>query len=196
MSRWSRRATVLLWLVAASVLSACAAPPNREIEDALNALKAANAAGAAQYAPDAYKSASDAYRLANEAVMQEDYRLALNKALESRERAQTAAREADEARIRIRDEARRSMAEVALLLATAGSRIEAAEKARAPRRLIRESRLALAQVNEGVQKADAAMKAEDYASAQATLDGVESRLTKVVAALDAALPAQSAKRKK
>jgi hypothetical protein len=194
-ARGSRRAAVLLWLAAAVVSSACAAPPNREIADAQNALKAADAAHAAQYAPESYTSAADAYRLANEAVMNGDYRLALNKALESRERAQTAAREADEARIRIRDEVRRSMAEVAVLLANASTRIEEAEQARVSRQVVRESRQALTQLNEDVQKADAAMMAEEYARAQPLVDGVETRLNAIIARLDAALKAQSPKRK-
>lgn len=195
-ARRSRRATLLLSLVAPLLLSACAAPPNREIADAQTAIKAADAANAAQYAPESYKSAADAYRLANEAVMKGDYRLALNKALESRERAQTAAREADEARIRIRDEVRRRMADLAVLLATASTRIEEAERARVSRQVIRESREAMTQLNEDVQEASAAANAEEYARAQPLVDAVEARLNEIIARLDAALKAQSPKRKR
>jgi len=72
------------------LVTACAAPPNREIADAQQALAAAKAAGAERYASDTYRAATEAYRLANEAVGTGDYRLALNRALESRAHAQTA----------------------------------------------------------------------------------------------------------
>lgn len=196
MSRSSRGATVGACLIAACLTSACAAPPNREIADAQSALKAASAAGAEQFAPAAFKSAAESYRLANEAVMQEDYRLALSHALESRERAQAAEREAAAARDEIRDDAQRRMANVATLLARAGTRLDQAEAERVPARIVRDARQTLARLNRDVQEADAVLQDEDYATAQRVLAAVERELEALIASLEEALAAQSQKRKR
>ena len=195
--RLERAAAFHAWLVAllvSTLLPACAAPPNREIADAQNALAAARAAGAERHAPDAYGAAADAYRLANEAVMAGDYRLALNHALESRQRAEDAARESDDAQDRARADVQRSMVDVATSLALAGARIVDADRAGAPRQTIRALQEAVAEVNDDVQKAGAAMNAEDYAGAEPLLVSVKSRLDDVLRRLDEAIAAQSKKR--
>ena len=176
-------------------MSACAAPPNKEIADAQQALDAARAAGAERYAPKEFASAADAYKQANQAVLAGDYRLALNRALESRDHALTATRESADIQERVRDEVQRALADVATLLAQAGSRIEAAERARVQTRAIREARQAVAQVNGDVQKASASIKAEDYASAQPVLARVKGRLEAAIASLEKAMPAQSQRRR-
>ena len=73
---------------------ACATPPQKEMDQAEGAITAARAAGAAQYAAEEFTAAEAALRRSHEAVGQRDYRQALNHALDARERAQTAAREA------------------------------------------------------------------------------------------------------
>jgi hypothetical protein len=190
MCRSSQGAAALVWSLAFVVL-ACAAPPNKEIGDAQQALNAARAAGAERFAPKPYEAAAEAYRLANQAVLAGDYRLALNRALESREHAQTAKRESSDIQNRVRDDVQRALADVATLLASAGSRIEDAERAHLPARVIREARQAVAQVNGDVQEASASIKAQDYASAQPLLARVKPHLEKAIASIDAAMPAQS-----
>src|SRR5688572_5406 len=96
MRHWSPCATAAAGCLAMLLVTACAAPPNREIADAQQALAAAKAAGAERYASDTYRAATEAYRLANEAVGTGDYRLALNRALESRDHAQRASRTAED----------------------------------------------------------------------------------------------------
>jgi len=183
------------WLVVTLlVLPACAEPPSKEINQAQGALDTARAAGAEQYATDEYRAAATALKSANDAVTQRDYRLALNFALDSRERAQTAAREAADTRVRLRGEMERSMAEVASLLAQANGRVAAAEKTRIPRRTLREAQALLAGVNDDVQKAGAAMKAENYPVARPALDGIKERISKIIAVLDDAAAAQSSRR--
>jgi hypothetical protein len=186
----------LVVLLVSVLASGCAAPPNKELADAQDALTTARAAGAERYAPDAYRDASDAYRLANDAVLAGDYRLALNHALESRERAEAAARESADVQARARADVQRSMIEVATLLAQAGSRIEDAERAGVPRRTIRAAQEAVAAVNDDVQEAGAAMHAEDYAGAEPLLAGVKSALEGVLAPLDEALAAQPQKQER
>jgi hypothetical protein len=190
--RLPRPLTLAAWLTAVLV-TACATPPNKEVADAQTALAAAREAGADRYAPEAYAAAAEAYRLANEAVLADDYRLALNHALDSRERAEGAAREAAAVQQRARDSVERLMLDVATLLARAGSGIEEAERAGAARRAIRDAREAVSLVNDDVQEAGTAMQADDYAAAEPLLAGVKARLSEVMASLEQALPSQSRK---
>jgi hypothetical protein len=183
------------WLLAAlCVLPACAEPPTKELNQAQGALDAARAAGAEQYAPAEYRTAADSLKAANDAVSQRDYRLALNNALESRERAQNAARQAAETRAQVRGDVERSMAEVAALLAQANERVTTAAKSRGSRRNVREAQQLLAGVNADVQKAGAAMKAEDYLAAQPALSGIKERIQQVLSLIDQPAGAQSSRR--
>lgn len=177
-------------------VAACGTPPHKEMDQAQGAIDAARAAGADRYAEAEFKEATDSLTLAEEAVAQRDYRLALNHALQGREHAQNAARDAAENRARIRGEVERSMAEVAALLAQANGTLAAAEKARVTRRTLTTARDTLAQVNESVQKAGAAMKADDYGAAQPALTGVRERIEGVIADLDAAMTPQSSRRRR
>ena len=118
----------------------------------------------------------------------------LSNALDSRERAQNAARLAAETRARVRSEVERSMAEVAALLAQVNARMATAEKNRGPRRNLREAQQLLASVNADVQKAGAAMKAEDYIAAQPVLSGIRGRIQQVMTLLEQPPASQSSRR--
>ena len=59
---------------------------------------------------------------------------------------------------------------------------------------VREAQQLLAGVNADVQKAGAAMKAEDYMAAQPALSGVKERIQRVLALLDQPQPSQSSRR--
>ncbi len=187
-----RRSLVPAWLLAALLVSGCAEPPNKEMGQAQGAIDAARAAGADRYATTEFTAATAAMQQANEAVAQRDYRLALNRALESREHAQNAAREAADTRARIRGEVERSMAEIAALLAQANTRIAAADQARIPRTVVRTARQSLAQVNDDVQKAGAAMKGDDYSAALEALTGVKERIAQIISSVSGAAPRRRA----
>ena len=194
MYRWSPRATAVGFLAAILFIAACAAPPNREIGDAQQALNLAKAAGAEHYASESYTAAATAYRLANEAVMAGDYRLALNRALESREHAQTATRAADDARSRTRDEVLRTLTTVEGLMVRARTAVEAAERARQSAGVVRDVRQALTLINADVQKASAAIKDEDFLRARTTLTGIQQRIDAAMNALDTARKTQRPRR--
>jgi hypothetical protein len=181
-----RRLSLPAALLAALCLSACGEPPNKEMDQAQGAIDAARAAGAEEYAATEFTAATTTLAEANAAVAQRDYRLALNFALESREHAQNAAREAADTRARIRGEVERGMAEVAALLAEANERVTAAGRTRTPRRALRDAQQALAAVNADVQKAGAAMDAGDYMGAQPLLKGLKERIEQVIASVSAA----------
>src|ERR1051325_3181481 len=179
----------------ALLASACAEPPNKEIGQAQGAVDAARAAGADRYATAEYTAATQALKEAGDAVTQRDYRLALNHAIESREHAQNAARQAAETRARLRGDVERSMAQVAALVAQANSRMAAAEQSRVPRRSLRDAQQALARINADVQKAGAAMQAEDYTTAQSALNGMKERIQAVITSLNGVAGASSQRRR-
>ena len=191
MNRWWMPA----WLLAAFTLVACAEPPNKEMDQAQGAIDAARAAGADRYAASEYAAATTALNQAHDAVAGRDYRLALNHALESRERAQNAAREAADTKAALRGDVERSMAEIAPLLAQANRRIQAMQKNRVQTPPVRESADALAKANVDVQKAREALKKDDILSAKQALEGTKARITKALAAIDAATKAQTRRRR-
>jgi maltooligosyltrehalose synthase len=186
MRRWLPRAGATAWLLAAFVASSCASPPNKEIAQAQGAIDAARAAGAEQYATAEHNAATTSLKQANDAVAQRDYRLALNYALESREHAQNAARDAADTRARIRGDVERLMAEINVLRTQANSRMTTAQNAGVPRARLRAARQTLAQINKDVQEPIALMKQGDYTSAQPKLAALKLRLEKLSAAITAA----------
>ena len=172
-------------IVAAVLFTACGDPPNKEMDQAQGAIDAARAAGADQYAVTEYTAATDALKRSQDAVAQRDYRQALNEALDSREHAQNAAREAAEQRAQVRGEVERDMAQIAALIAEANSRLAAAARARMPRRTLDGPRAELAAVDDAVQKAGAAMRADDFLAARTALQGVRERIEKAMEVLPA-----------
>ena len=185
------RADAAGWLLAALVASSCAAPPNKEIDQAQGAIDAARAAGAEQYAKSEYTAATAALKQANDAVAQRDYRLALSSALESREHAQNAARDAADTRARIRGDVERVMAEVRVLRTQANTRLTAGASAGMPRSRLRAARQSLEQIAKELREVEAMMKKGDYPSAQPMLSGLKARLEKLIATL---APANAARR--
>src|SRR5436190_4322599 len=167
---------LLACILSALVITGCGDPPNKEMDQAQGAIDAARAAGADRYPATEYTAATDALKRAQDAVAQRDYRQALNEALDSREHAQNAAREAADTRAQLRGEVERDMAQIAALIAEANTRLAAATRSRTPRRVLDGPRSDPAAVDESVQKAGEAMKADDYLSARAALQGVRERI--------------------
>ena len=87
------------------------------MDQAQGAIDAARAARADRYATEEYDAAVTALKRANEAVAQRDYRLALNHALDARERAQGAAKEAADQQATLRSGAERRLGELTAMLA-------------------------------------------------------------------------------
>ena len=183
------------WVLALVLLTACGTPPHKEIDQAQGAIDAARAAGADRLAPEEFTAATTSLTLANQAVEQRDYRLALNHALESREHAQNAARAAAEAHGHLRGEVERALAEVTAMLAQANGRLTTAERAKVSRRVLTDARQSLATVNADVQKADAALQGQDFTTAQAAVMAAKQRISQVIMRLDAALRPQNTRRR-
>ena len=173
----------IVGLIPAILATACVTPPVKEMNQAQAALDAARAEGAHRYAGDEYTAAIDALRRSREAVSRRDYRLALNDALDSRDRAQTAARMAGEARSAMRREIEDVESEIAALMATARSRLAAARIARAPASLLLTVTSSMATVDDHLQKAGTSANAGDYQAAQRLLNAAKRRLHEAIGTL-------------
>jgi hypothetical protein len=188
-----RRATRILTLAFALAAGACAEPPNKEMHQAQGAIEAARAAGAERYAAAELAAAVKALAQADTAATQRDYRLALNHALDSRERAQSAAREAATGRASARSRAERLLAEVTTALATATGRLEAAKTAKLADDVLAAPRDQIAAVQKAVQEAGTALGREDYLGAAQALEGRADAVRAAIASIDAAIAAPPAR---
>src|SRR3954466_2672414 len=194
-----RRAVQVVALGLATGASGCADPPSKEMHQAQGAIDAARAAGADRYAADELAAAVKALEQANAAADQRDYRLALNHALDSRERAQNAARAASAGRAAARSRAERLLAEVTTALAAATAKLDAADAAKLPKNALNEPRGQIAAVQKAVQEAGAALGREDYVHAAEVLEGRVDAVHAATAQIDAivaAPPPRSARRRR
>ena len=182
--RKSASTCLLLVLLA----SGCAEPPNKEMDQAQGAIDAAQAAGADRYATIEYSAATDALKNANTAAAASDHRLALSYALESREHAQNAARNAAEAKARVRVDVDHASTEVTALVVQGRAQLAAAERARVPRPRLERSAADLTAAAAYLQEADEAVAAGDYLRASTVLEGLRERVERALAAIDEAMP--------
>jgi hypothetical protein len=180
-------------LSACLLVSACGDPPQREMDQAQGAIDAARAARADRYATTEYEAAVTALKRANEAVAQRDYRLALNHALDSRERAQAAAKEAADQQAALRSGAERRLGELTALLDQANQRLAAAEAARMPRRALMAPRAAIAAASGSLQKAGTEIHTGDYQASQTRLSASAAQLRTAMNELDAGMKGRGAK---
>lgn len=191
-----RRIPATACLLAALLVSGCGTPPNKEMDQAQGAIDAARAAGADKYATTEYSAATDALKNANTAVAGRDYRLALNYALESREHAQNAARDAADAQARVRGDVDRAKAEITTLVTQGRNRLAAAERARVPRPGLEQPAKDLTAIETVLQEAGEAVAAGDYLRASEALEGLRERVETVRAAIDTATASQSLRRRR
>jgi hypothetical protein len=163
----SRVARCVLTLALVPLLSACGAPPEKEMNQARAALADAERAGAERYAADDYQAAVGALKRSETAVSDRDYKLALNYALDARERAQAASRAAAATKVRLRSEADHALAELDAAVNEATARLRGAESARPRWRDLPGARREVAAAGAILQKAREAEAREDY---RATID--------------------------
>jgi hypothetical protein len=172
-------------------VTACASPPTREMDQAQGAIDAARAARADRYAPAEYEAAVTALKQADAAVIQHDYRLALNYALDSRDRAQEAAKKAADEQATLRSSVERRLSELTAMLDQANQRLAAADKARVARRLLAEPRKTIAAAETSLQKAGTDVQEGDYYASQEKLSSAATQLKAAIAAIDAVMPGKT-----
>jgi hypothetical protein len=187
----------LVALIFATLLaSACSEPPSKEMNQAQGAIDAARAAGAEEYAADELKAAVNALAQSEVAVTARDYRLALAHALDSRERAQDAAKAAVDARAKARGDAERELAEATALVQRTQTRLKDPAVARLPRRTLAAHEKIVAATAGALQKARAALALEQYEQVEQAAATATTELQAILDALDAATapPARTRKR--
>lgn len=189
MVRVARRLALVIVILSAG----CSEPPNKEMNLAQGAIEAARAAGAERFATAELTAASAALTRANEAAAGDDYRLALNHALDSFERAQNAAKLAVEGRANARGEAERAIAQAATLLATAETQMKASAL---PARSLRAPQQTIVSAGNALQKARSALEKEDYLAVGPALEGVAAALQAALAQIDSAPQPAPARRKR
>jgi hypothetical protein len=154
------------------------------MNQAQGAIEAARAAGAEQFAPREFRGAVDALQQSERAVTQKDYRLALSLAIDSRERAQQAAKVAVDARTNARGEAERMVAEASMRLTQARERLSDPATARLPRRTLDQATLTLDAAQKDMQEARAAMSSDNYVEAKRLAAGATARVQEALATFD------------
>ena len=166
------------------------------MNQAQGAIDAARAAGADKFATAEFTAAVDALKRSEDAAASGDYRQALSHALDSRERAASAAKMAVDGRADARGHAERAISEVATLLARAQTQLKAPELARLNARVLRTPRATVAVAEKRVQEARAALKAEDYAGVTTALNSAAAELQAALTEIDAATSPRPAPRKR
>ena len=179
---------------AVAFTAACSAPPQKEIDQAQQAVDAAKAAGAEQYAPESYTEATTALQQSHEAVNQRDYRLALSRAVDASDRAQEAARAAAENKAKARSQAEAAVNAVNALVMHLQARVKVAEEVRVPSRELAPARATLKETEGALQKARALLAAQNYPAAIQAVSGSDSQIRSETRVVEAAITLRTARR--
>lgn len=184
-----RRLSVLLCAIL--LTAACSEPPQKEITRAQEAIDAARAAGAEQYAPEAYTAATAALQQSHEAVTQRDYRLALSRALEAAERAQDATKQAAEGKVKVRHDSETAVNATNVALQQLELRLKGAAAARVPPRDLVVPRRVAADTAAALQKARAALRAGSYLEAGTGISTARQEISEQIRAVDDLIAART-----
>jgi len=188
------RAWVLLVLLAVFTAACGGDPPEKEMQQAQAAIDAAVAAGAETYATEELAAAEAALTHAVAAVGARDYRLALNHALDSRQRAQNASKLAGEGMAAARAEANRTISRAAKGVEAMRTRLKSPDVPRLPARIVAAVRVSVADADKQVQEARTAFDRGDFKGAQAAGNAANAELSAATSNLEGA--AAAAKRRK
>jgi hypothetical protein len=171
---------------ALTVAVSCGDPPDKELQQARAAIESARGAGADVYAHDEFTAAETALKSATDAVDQRDYRLALNRALDARERAENASQEAVTRKAAVRTDASRALAAATRALDEARAKLKNAEAARAQPRVLNTARTTISDVDGSLQKARTSFGQGTYTGVIDAANEATTRLHDVGRDLDAA----------
>jgi len=173
-----RRLLVILVLL---LTAGCSEPPQKEIDQAQAAVDAARTAGADRYATADFTAAVSSLDKARAAVEQRDYRQALNYALDSRQRAADAGRQAADGMARARRTADTAYTEAATRANALQSALRTAEANKTPAKLLKPGQTALHAARADLQKASAAISAGNFEDATKVLTAVRGKLDAAIA---------------
>ena len=165
--------------------SGCSEPPQKEIDQAQAAVDGAKIAGAESYAAEEFNAAVTALQKSRDAVGQRDYREALNYAIDARQRATEAAKQAITGKARAQAAAEKLVTECSARASQLDTRIKVAEDAHVPPRELRSVRTTLADAESALQETRAPMAAGNYAEVTTALTEVRRKLDAAIEAADA-----------
>ena len=117
-------------------------------------------------------------------------------ALDSRERAQNAAKAAVDARAKARGDAERALAEATALVDRTEARLKQPETAKIPRRVTASLEKSIAGARTALQEARAALESEEYGRVREMTGAVSTEFKAAMANLDAAAPPAARSRKR
>ena len=179
--------TVGLILSVAFVFAGCAKPPTQELDAAQAALDEAKKAEADIYAPDVYRSASDALNEARAKVEQKDYEGAKASALQAKQLADSSRTQAETNKRTTRDEAQALVNRVSSGLTDARTALNNAPKGKGADGDLDQLRSDLGQAEASLSDARNSLNAGKYKDAQAQARSAESRLTQVQGSVQTAM---------
>ena len=190
------RSRVYALVCAIAFSAACSEPPQKEIDRAQGAIDAARAAGADQYATEAFTAATAALQQAHEAVQQRDYRLALSRALDANERALEAAKESANGKARARGEAEGLVAAMATSIQQLQTKLKAGEAARLPAAQLERARRLRGDAQRVLQEARTAVTEGNYLAAMKRTQELQQKIPAEIKTIDEAIEARGARAKR
>jgi hypothetical protein len=162
----------------------CSNPPTKEHEQAVDAIGAARAADASTYAADELQAAQAALDKYDQAVQQRDYREALSDAIDARDRAFEAARQASAQRATARTELQKAIADVDSTLKSGQARLAGASGARLGTQSADRLRNAVRTATVALQEARTSLDRQQYRDGLARLEPVAEELRKAAGPQD------------
>jgi hypothetical protein len=174
---------IIVFWASWSSISCGGNPPDKEIQQAQASIDAARAASAQTYAKDDFSASEDAIKNARAAVDARDYRLALNHALDARERADAATLAATERKTTARSDADRALRNAALALVDVRAKLRA-QAGHRPAKVISAARKAVSDSEPRVQEARATFDRAEYPKVLEMLAAPTARLRESIRALD------------
>jgi len=176
----------LAWLAALLFVAAagCSEPPQKEIDQAQAAVDAARAAGAERFAVDEYNAATTALQRARAAVDQRDYRQGLSYAIDARQRAQSAGRQAADGKQRAQKAVEAVYGDAAGRATRLQTLLRAAEAARIKAKELRQPAATLTAARTTLQEASTAITLGNYEQASKSLTEVRGKLDAAISEVE------------
>jgi hypothetical protein len=168
-----------------ALAAGCSAPPTKEHDQAQAALAAARAAEAAIYAPDDLQAAQDLLDRYDQAVDQHDYRAALGAAIDARDRAYEAARQAGVQKAASQAALQSAIADLEALVKSATTRLSSTTGPRLTAASADRLRAATQTAQRTLQETRSAQGQQKFRDGLRQIEPVTADLRKTLASLDA-----------
>ena len=169
------------------VVASCAKPPTQELDAAKTAVAAAKQGEADVYAPETFRSATNALNDANSKIEQKDYEGAKASAIQAKELADRSKSEADNSKQQTRDEAQAIINRVAAGLSDARSSIDQAPKGKGADEDLDQLRADLSQGETSLSDARNSINTGKFKDALAQARSAEGKLSQVQGSVQTAM---------